>query len=174
MDYTILEKLVQQEKVEPKKIWKFFGAKTQEEMEEVIVKNLKEIKIQLDDGYVYLAPDMIYTTSVENNHNVFYEKLMMISFFLRGFANYEDTMTLGFTKSVGMIRFVFLVDSVLKDQDSYIFFKESYLEFKKDKYFREQTSRMLELFDDMANQMQNIDLTETKQILEELKTIKQK
>lgn len=174
MDYTILEKLMEQEQIEPKKIWKFFGLKTQEEMEEHIINNLKQIKIQPDDGYIYLAPDMIYTTSVENDHNVFYEKLMMISFFLRGFAGYQDTITLAFTKSIGMIRFIYLVDTTLKNHESYVFFKEAYLEFKKDRYFREQTSKMLQLFEEIGNQVEKIDLTETKQIIEDLKTIQEK
>lgn len=169
MDYTVLEKLMDQENLEPQKIWKFFGANTAEEMEKVIVDNLKSITMKPDDGFIYLAPDMIYRTSVENDHNVYYEKLMMVSFFLRGFAGYNNILPEAFTKAIGMIRFIFLVDTILKDNDSYVFFKESYLEFKRDRYFREQTSRMLELFDQIASEVENINLEETKQLLQEFK-----
>ena len=174
MDYTVLQKILEKDDVEPKKIWKFFGAKTQQEMEQFIVDNLKLINITMDDSYIYLAPDMIYKNTVEQNHNVFYEKLMTISFFLRGFASYNDDMIVAFSKSIGMIKFVFLAENTLKENIYYQLLKESYQEYKKDKYFREQTSTVLQLFEEIANQVENMDLTETRKILDEAKTIQEK
>ena len=142
-------------------------------MEKIIVDNLSTIKINPDDSYIYLAPDAIYQQTLQSDHNVFYEKLMMISFFLRGFAGYDDTLILAFTKSLGMISFVFLVEKTLKDNDTYKFFTESYEGFKRDKHFREQTNQILELFEEIAKQFENIDLAEVQNILKDTKELKE-
>lgn len=173
MDYTILEKLLKNDNVDPKKIWATFGANTQEDMEKIIVDNLKSIKIKPDDGLIYLSPDIIYKSTFDQEQNIFYEKLMIISFFLKGFAGYDDIIGEAFTKALGMIRYVYVAEQILKNNESYIFFKEAYLEFKRDRYFREQTDRMLNLFDEIGKEVENIDLKETKELLEQFKDFKQ-
>jgi hypothetical protein len=172
MDYKVLEKLLQKENIEPKKIWAVFGANTEKEMEQVIVDNLKSIKINPDDGLIYLSPDIIYKASFDQDQNIYYEKLMVISFFLKGFASYDDIIGEAFTKALGMVKYVYIADQALKDNPYYVFFKEAYSEYKRDKYFRDQTDRMLEVFDEIAKQAETIDLTETKELLEEFNNSK--
>jgi hypothetical protein len=174
MDYTALEKLLEQENLEPKKIWKFFGTETQKAMEDLIIENINSIKMDIDDGVVYLAPAMIYEIGLENSDNIFYEKLMQISFFLKGFAKYEDVIIEAFSKAIGVINFVFIAEKNLADNQFYQFFKESYNDFKQAKYFKEQTDRMLSIFDEIASQVENLDLEETKKILQEFKDFNDK
>lgn len=169
MDYTILEKLMEQENLEPKKIWKFFGANTINEMEKIISDNLKSIPINIDESFIYMAPENLYRSSMENEHNIFYEKILLISFFLRGIANYDNILVEAFTRSVGMIKFIMIVEQEYKDNIYYNFFVKSFQEYKKDRYFREQTDRILSIFDEISEQVSSLDLKEIKEITEQVK-----
>jgi hypothetical protein len=169
MDYKVLKKLLQKENLEPKELWQFFGIDSQKKMEELLVANLNDLKDGMDDGMVYIGPSMIYESSIENDHNIFYEKMMVISYFLKSFAKYDSMMIEAFIKAVGMMRFVYLGEKTLKTNDLFIFFKESFQEYKKDKYFREQTDRMVKMFDDITSDIEALDLTEVKQLAEEMK-----
>lgn len=169
MDYKMLKKLLEKENLEPKELWQFFGTDSQKKMEELLVANLNDLKDGMDDGMVYIGPSMIYESSIENDHNIFYEKMMVISYFLKSFAKYDSVMIEAFIKAVGMMRFVYLGEKTLKTNDLFIFFKESFQEYKKDKYFREQTDRMVKMFDDITSEIEAIDLSEVRELAEEIK-----
>lgn len=174
MNYDMLEKLLEKEDVDIKKIWKFFGAENKEGMIEIIIKNFKEAKLSPDNGFIYSAPDVIYDGSMNNNYNIYYEKILVISFFLKGFAQYEDVVTEAFIKSIGALNFILTFESIFKDNFYYIFFKDSFKEYKQDKYFREQTDRLLEVFNEIGKEFENINLKETKEILEQIQGITEK
>lgn len=169
MDYKVLKKLLEKENLEPKELWQFFSTDSQKKMEELLVANLNDLKDGMDDGMVYIGPSMIYESSIENDHNIFYEKMMVISYFLKSFAKYDSVMIEAFIKAVGMMRFVYLGEKTLKTNDLFIFFKESFQEYKKDKYFREQTDRMVKMFDDITSEIEAIDLSEVRELAEEMK-----
>lgn len=169
MDYKVLKKLLEKENLETKELWQFFGTDSQKKMEELLVANLNDLKDGMDDGMVYIGPSMIYESSIENDHNIFYEKMMVISYFLKSFAKYDSVMIEAFIKAVGMMRFVYLGEKTLKTNDLFIFFKESFQEYKKDKYFREQTDRMVKMFDDITSEIEAIDLSEVRELAEEMK-----
>ena len=174
MNYEVLDKLLDKQDVDVKKIWKFFGASTYEEMKDLVIKNFESAKIEADDTFIYMSPETIYEDIAENRYNIYHERLVVASFFLKGFANYEDVVTQAFIKSLGLINFLLVFESVFNNNNAYIFFRDSIKEYKTDKYFREQTDRVLQVFNEMGDQLENIDLTETKEILEQFKEIQQK
>lgn len=169
MDYTILEKLLEKENLQKKDLWKFFNVKKEEEMEKLISENLKLLPVEIDESFIYMAPANLYKSSIENDHNIFYEKLILISFFLRGFAKYENVLVEAFTRAIGMIKFIMIVEKELKDNMYYNFFINSYQEFKKDKYFREQTERIVSIFDEITEQIESIDLDEIRELTTQIK-----
>lgn len=171
MDYKKLEILLQKEDLEQKDLWKFFGVETKELMEKLIEDNLQSLKIKPDDAFVYIAPKNIYESSQNKDYNIFYEKLILTSFFLRGFAQYEDVIIQGFIAAVGMMSMIFIAETQLKDNEYFIFFINAFKEYKHDKYFREQTDRVLNMFENMAEEFEKIDLEELKNTLKSVKEI---
>lgn len=171
MNYKILNTLLEKEDLKPKELWKFFEVETQDEMEKLIADNLKLAIMEPRDSFIYLAPKTLYESAMEIEHNIFYEKLISISFFLKGFVSYEDPMIDAFTRAVGIIKFIIIVEREFKDNEYFKFFMNSYKEYKHDKYFREQTSRMVELFESVAEGFEKIDLEEFKKVTKEIKEI---
>lgn len=169
MNYKMLDKLLSKEDLKKEQVWKFFGVDTEESMEKLIIDNLKLIKIEPDDGFIYISPKNIYENSLNSETNIFYEKLILISFFLKGFAKYEDIAIQGFVRSVGLMKFIFIAEQYLADNPYYKFFINAFKEFKHDKYFREQTDRMIKLFQELTDGIDKIDFNELKKLTEDLK-----
>lgn len=174
MNYEILEKLLDRENLDIKKIWKFFGAENKEGITDIIIKNFKEIQLNPDDAFIYGSAEAVYEACIENNHNIFYEKLVIISFFLKGFANYNDVVIQAFIQSIGTVSFILTFEKIFKDNQAYDFFKNAIKEYKQDKYFREQTDRVLTMFNEVADQFENLDLKEAKHIIEKIKALEEK
>jgi hypothetical protein len=143
-------------------------------MEDLIVKNLQQVKIDPDDAFIYGSAEAVYESCVENNHNIFYEKLIIISFFLKGFANYNDTIIQAFIESIGTVHFILTFEKIFKENDSYNFFKNAIKEYKQDKYFREQTDRVLSMFNEIGDQFENLDLKEARDIIDGIRDLEQK
>jgi len=169
MDTKLLKTILAKEDVTQKDIWTFFNVKNQKEMQEFIVLNLNTVKNNPDDGMVYIGPDMIYETSMNNEHNIFYEKMMVISYFLKSFAKYDNMIIEAFITSVGMVQFVFIAEKILKDNEHFVFFKNAYQEYKKDRYFREQTARVISIFDTITQEIEKLDIKEIKEITQQIK-----
>ena len=169
MNYTILKKLLKKDELTKEEIWKFFNVDSELKMEETVRATLNTLKIKIDDGLIYIGPEMIYQSSIDHQHNIFYEKLMVVSYFLKGFADYNDELTEAFIKSLGLVKFVFIAEDVLENNKQFSFYKNAYLEYKKDKYFREQTDRMVNIFDAMTEEIKNVDFDEIKKLTEEFK-----
>lgn len=169
MNYEMLDKLLKKKDLKKEQVWKFFGAETQELMEKIIIDNFKLIKIEPDDGFIYISPKNIYENSLNIETNIFYEKLILISFFLRGFAKYEEVAIQGFVRAIGLMKFIFIAEQHLADNPYYKFFINAFKEFKHDKYFREQTDRMIKLFQELTEGIEKVDFSEVTKITEELK-----
>jgi hypothetical protein len=169
MEIKLLKKLLEKENITQKEIWNFFAVENQKDMEDLIVSNLNNIKNNPDDGMVYIGPDMIYETSMSNEHNIFYEKMMVISYFLKSFSSYDNTFIEAFITSVGMVRFVFIAERTLNDNEYFVFFKNAYQEYKKDRYFREQTARVISIFDTITNEIEKLDIKEIKELTQQIK-----
>ena len=167
MDYTKLKTIMEKEDMRIEEIFEFFGAKDKREMQEMIANSLKSLKIELNDDLGYISPELIYDFAVVENHNVFYERLMTISFFLRAFAGYNTSVIEAFVTVLGVIKFVFIAEGILKNREEFVFFKESYNTYKQDKYFREQTDRMLSVFDEIQKETENLDLESIKDVLKD-------
>ena len=174
MNYEMLQDILNKNDLKPNKIWKFFGAKNEDEMKLLIENNLKDLKIQIDNGFIYLSLETMFESIDNKDTNTFFEDMMIISFFLKGFAKYEDIVTEAFIASVGTINFILIFEKVLGENEYYQFFKKAFKQYKQDRYIRNQTDKLLDVFNEIFEQFQNLDLAGTKAILEEIKLSKEK
>lgn len=174
MNYEMLDKILEKNEFNPKKIWKFFGVENKEAMELLIESNFKDLKIEVDDTFIYISLETMFESIDNPDPNTFFENMMIISFFLKGFAKYEDSVTKAFIESVGAINFILIFEKVLGENPYYQFFKKAFKEYKQDRYIRNQTDKLLAVFNEIFEQFQTLDLASTKAVLEEIKLANEK
>lgn len=171
MDYTKLIELMEKEDLTREDVFEFYNVKNENELLKLINDNFSKLNIQLNDTLGYISPEMIYDFATVESHNIFYEKLMVISYFLRAFSGYTAEMIKSFVVGVGLIQFVFTAEKTLNDKEEFSFFKKSYQEYKQDKYFKDQAERFANMFDDLTKNIRETDFTEVKKLLDEFSSL---